>query len=349
MSKSISHGGGNLGVIANRWAGRIYGTNTGNVFLEVSQDQNSLTGKLRIMDTIYGISMYDCTGTYDDGFRLECTPISAPEEGVVMGNVVVIGKLTQSGNIKGDWSSTIGTAGTFELYPHDTINENPTNNPEQIYNRAISVGSIRLFKDDLEELINFLRKDFKTGRVVITYKLHGSELTKYADDFLSEKVNAEQLNYFKLVIQEPEAHGINRTVVIELNETGSSEIRVSGINESWVLGKSASLEQVVLVKQNRLVTTYRKYGLNLNAIIFGVMLVAIPEIPEWENRTIFVIVMFALLNALLYLHTKFIPNTAVYLGQSKPTVVQRVWPTVLSWVIAATSSFAAAYAFSLLK
>ncbi|EJG0781700.1 hypothetical protein C4G25_RS23060 [Vibrio parahaemolyticus] len=335
--------------LANRWAGRIYGTNTGNVFLEVSQDKSNLSGKLRIMDTIYGISMYDCVGTFDDSFRLECTPISEPEEGVVMGDVVVVGKLTQSGNIKGDWSSTIGTAGTFELYPHDTISDNPSNNPEQVYNKSVHVGSIRLFKDDLEELINFIRKDFKTGKVVVIYKLHGSELTKYADDFLSEKVNADQLNYFKLVIQEPEAYGINRVVVIELNELGTSEIRVSGINESWVLGKSASLEQVVIAKQNRLVTTYRKYGLNLNAVIFGLMLVAIPEIPELENRAIFVIVMFALLNGLLYLHTKFIPNTAIYLEQSKPTVVQRLWPTVLSWFIAATSSFAAAYAFSLLK
>ena len=211
------------------------------------------------------------------------------------------------------------------------------------------MGSIRLFKDDVVQLVNFLKKDFSNGRVIVTYSQRGSELTKYADDFLEQLDGIDQLNYIKLVIQEPEAHGINRVIVLELVANGNSEIRVSGINESWVLGKAESILQTLKPKQNSLVTTYRKYGLNLNGAIFIAMLIAIPDIEGWKSRAVFVISVFLLLNFLLFIHNKFIPNTAIYLEQAKPSFFKRAWPSILSWFIAVSSSVIAAIIFSILK
>lgn len=39
-------------------------------------------------------------------------------------------------------------------------------NPEQIHNKTIQLGSVSLFKDDLSQLIAFIKKDFSKGRVV---------------------------------------------------------------------------------------------------------------------------------------------------------------------------------------
>ncbi|MBO2621435.1 hypothetical protein [Shewanella algae] len=337
--------------LANRWAGRIYGTNTGNVFLDLVQDDQNISGKLRIMDAIFGVSIYDYTGSIDDELLLNCTPAQAVE-GVELGNVTIRGRLTQEGHIRGEWESTIGTAGTFEIYPHDLASADPgaeNRNPEQIHNKTIQLGSVRLFKDDLIQLIGFIKKDFSKGRVIVTYSLRGSELTKYADDFFEQLDGIEQLNYIKLVVQEPEAYGINRVIVVELVANGVSEVRVSGINESWVLGKAESIFQTLKPKQNSLVTTYRKYGLNLNGAIFFAMLIAIPDIEGWKSRAIFVVSVFLLLNFLLFIHNKYIPNTAIYLEQAKPGFFKRAWPSILSWVIAASSSVVAAYIFSLLK
>lgn len=339
--------------LANRWAGRLYGTNTGNVFLDLIQDDQIVSGRLRIMDSIFGVSIYEYTGTLDEELVLNCTPLQAIE-GVELGDVSVKGRLTPEGNIKGDWESTIGTAGTFEIYPHNMTSSNPGAgvrevNPEQIYNKTIQLGSVRLFKEDVIQLVEFIKKDFTTGRAIVTYTQRGSEQTKYADDFFGQLVGVEQLNYIKLVIQEPEAYGINRVVVIELLANGISEIRVSGINESWVLGKAESILQILKPKQNSLVTTYRKYGLNLNGAIFVTMLIAIPDIADWQSRAIFVVAVFLLLNFLLFIHNKFIPNTAIYLEQAKPGLFKRAWPSMLSWVIAASSSVVAAYIFSVLK
>lgn len=137
--------------------------------------------------------------------------------------------------------------------------------------------------------------------------------------------------------------------MIELVANGVSEVRVSGINESWVLGKAESIFQILKPSQNFLVTTYRKYGLNLNIAIFFSMLIVIPDIEGWKSRALFVAVVFLLLNLLLFIHNKLIPNTAIYLEQARPGFIRRAWPSILSWVIAASSSLVAAYIFSILK
>jgi hypothetical protein len=58
---------------------------------------------------------------------------------------------------------------------------------------------------------------------------------------------------------------------------------------------------------------------------------------------------FVRLDFLLFIQNKFIPNTAIYHEQSKPGLFKRVWPNMLSWVIAASRSVVAAYIFSVLK
>ena len=126
--------------LANRWAGRLYGTNTGNVFLDLTQDDQKISGRLRIMDSIFGVSIYEYTGTIDEEVVLNCTPSQAID-GVELGEVTVRGRLTQQGSIRGEWESTIGTAGTFEIHPHDINSSNPSaqdTNPEQYTTKQFS-------------------------------------------------------------------------------------------------------------------------------------------------------------------------------------------------------------------
>jgi hypothetical protein len=60
--------------------------------------------------------------------------------------------------------------------------------------------------------------------------VRGSQVTKYSEDFIREIDTLGQINYLKITIQEPEAHGINKVVVLELVETGVSEVRVPEIH-----------------------------------------------------------------------------------------------------------------------
>jgi hypothetical protein len=280
-------------ILAKRWAGRLYGTNTGNLFIELTQDGSSVKGVARFMDHLYGLALYEFTGEFDEGLKLDCKALN-PKEEQEFGDIKVEGILTPEGNLRGEWHSTIGTAGTFDAFPHE-ISSVPQdgskhgNIPEQIYNKNIRIGSVRLFSDNIKKILSFIKQDFTQGRAVVTYTVRGSQVTKYSEDFIREIELLGEINYLKVTIQEPEAHGINKVVVIEFVENGVSEVRVSGINEAWVLGKAEAIVESIKPNQNILVTTYRKYGLNINAAIFLAMLVAIPEISSWLKRAIFVI------------------------------------------------------------
>lgn len=339
-------------ILAKRWAGRLYGTNTGNLFMELTQDGANVKGVARFMDHLYGLALYEFAGEFDESLKLDCKPLN-PKEGQELGDIKVEAILTPTGYLRGEWHSTIGTAGTFDAFPHEISSvpqdiSKPDNVPEQIYNKNIRIGSVRLFSDNIKKILAFIKQDFTQGRSVVTCIVRGSQVTKYSEDFIREIETLGEINYLKVTIQEPEAHGINKVVVLELVENGVSEVRVSGISEAWVLGKAESIAEEIKPNQNVLVTTYRKYGLNINAIIFLAMLVAIPEISSWFKRAIFVVTVVILLSFLLLLHRKFIPNTVIYLTKQEPSFFKKAWPTILSWVIAVSSSLFAAWIFYLL-
>jgi hypothetical protein len=197
----------------------------------------------------------------------------------------------------------------------------------------------------VDELVEFVRREFIVGRPILTYVVRGNEVTKYYEDFKADVDVPSELRYLKLTIQELEAHGINRVVVVELSTHGENVVRVQGINESWVVGKAEATARVLRGYEKTLVTTYKKFGLSLNHTIFLVMLVAMPSILSFRDRSIFAAVIVALLNGLYWLHQRFIPNALVSLHKERPSLAQRISPTVVSWLVAASASLAAALVY----
>jgi hypothetical protein len=338
-----------MATLGRLWAGRIYGTNTGNLFVELDTSRDGLTGTLRLMDPVFGLTVYRVNGSFDGMLRLRGDIVQAPA-GTDAGAIEATAILTPEGSLRGEWRSSIGTAGTFEAYPHDIPppDQRATGAaqvPEQLYTSNIPLGAIRLYAKDVVELTNLLQKDFVVGRPVVTYTVRGNEVTKFWEDFQKEASALGELRRFKITIQEPEAHGLNKVVVIELSALGQNEIRVQGINESWVVGKAEAIARMLRTFEKGLVTTYKKFGLTLNQLIFLAMLVLIPAIASLWQRAAFVLVVMLLLGLLYWLHSRFIPNAILYLAEQEPTLLERVWPSVLSWLGAATASLAAAFVF----
>lgn len=339
-----------MATLGRLWAGRVYGTNTGNLFAEFDTPaDNRVTGTVRLMDAQFGLTVFNVSGSFDDTLRLRGEPTQV-QPGVTAGTIEITANLTPQGQLKGEWKSSLGTAGTFEAYPHDTPppDQRVTGTaaiPEQFFTSSVPLGTIRLYARDLWDLIQFIRKDFVIGQPVVTYTVRGNEVTKYFEDFQKEAAALGELRRLKVTIQEPEAHGINKVVLLELNSLGQNEIRVQGINESWVVGKAEAIARTLRIFEKGLVTTYKKFGLTLNQFIFLAMLVVIPAIDVFWQRGLFVAIVVLLLSVLYWLHSKFIPNAVVFLGEQEPTILQRVWPSVVSWIAAATASLAAAYAY----
>lgn len=339
--------------IADKWAGRIFGTNTGNLYIEFQQEDEKLSGTLRLMDSMFGLTVYALTGGLKDGkVVLKGVPQPTPTPTVQMGELSAEALLTPEGYLRGTWLSSLGTAGTFEAYPHyvDSTTQNATQKlPEQSYYKSIPIGSIRLFSQDVKRLLLFIEQDFQKAQSVVTYNIRGIQATKYSNEFLKEVESLGEIKELKISIQEPEAYGINKIIIVDFLESGLSEIRVSGINEAWVVGKAESILELLRPKKNNLVTTYKKYGLNINTIIFFLMLVFIPELSDWTDRGKFVLIVFILLNILYWIHSRFIPNTKIFLTEKKPSLLARSWPSIVSWFIATTSTVLAGWLLYILK
>lgn len=107
--------------IGRRWAGKVFGTNTGNLFVSLEGDDTALRGKLRILDDRFGIAVYSVTGTFDEQqLTFNGKPETVPaQDGTTHGDLKATAKFNAKGELRGDWESTLGTAGTFVLFPHD--------------------------------------------------------------------------------------------------------------------------------------------------------------------------------------------------------------------------------------
>ena len=119
--------------IAGDWVGKILGTNNADIFVEITQLQRDLSGTVRINDPMYGASVYDYKGTFENGqLHLEMDPspqiikqsrshtaivngqrVVVQTEVVSLGHISATGKQVAAERIEGKWTSSIGTGGAF--------------------------------------------------------------------------------------------------------------------------------------------------------------------------------------------------------------------------------------------
>lgn len=336
--------------IGKLWAGKLYGTNTGNLFVEFKSSEGSLAGELRFLDDRFGPVVYQLSGEFDGStisLEGQCT---SSGEAVQVGNIRGTGKLTPEGHLRGEWSSDIGTGGIFHLFPHD-VNAEETSlgfPPEQLHTITKRIGALRLYANDVEALMRVLAQDFKQGRVVATYRALGTEVARYAPDFQRDFNRLGQIFYLRLFIQEPEIYGINRFALIELNASGINEIKVQGVQQSWVLGKAEALAVELKTRQKFLITSVQKFGLNINGLIFLLALVLLPDLPIWRRFLLVAVVVSA--GAIVQLaHKRYVPNVVIFLSSRKPRLFERLAPQAISWILALTSTLVAAIAYGILK
>ena len=338
--------------IGKLWAGRVYGTNTGNIFVEFDEVEPNIVGRLRLLDSLYGIAVYNVRGTFTDRLVLQGEWVHGGDSDQ-HGNLTIDAELTSEGNLRGTWKSSIGTGGTFDIFPHDhsiTSNiQSVQSGPEQLYTRRVTLGAVKLYANDVTDLLQFAAEEFVSPRPVVAYRVRGNEVARYATDFVQEFSTIGDLDYFKITVQEPEKPGINRLVIVELNAAGTNEIIVQGTRESWVVGRSEALASFFRNYQKKLVTTYKKYGHGINTIIFLTMLVLIPEIQSVFDRVVFVCGVSFILFVLYWFHARYIPNTYIILDKSSTNPFLRAWPTVVSWLSAVSASLFAAILYRILS
>lgn len=340
-----------MNTICRLWAGKLFGTNTGNIFVELDVDEQAVTGTGRFADDRFGVVVYKLKGTFDGSvIDVECEPTQVPPN-VEAGTLSAKASLTPEGELRGQWSSTIGTGGTLHLFPHDQgQQERSAAGPllEQLYTATRPVGALRLYLGDVMDLIGLLRREFNQGLVVVTYRKAGSEISTFANAFERETPSLKELNYLKLFVQETEAPGLNRTALVELNAEGNNEVRAQSIRESVATGLAEALAAKLRTRQKGLATTFRRFGLNINGLLFFLALTFLPDLPLGD-RAVFLASVVVASAAIFRLHARFVPNAQIFLSEEKPGIFERAWPQLMSWLIAASATLFATAVYGFLK
>lgn len=221
--------------------------------------------------------------------------------------------------------------------------------PEQSNIATRSLGSIRLYADDARVLIRQLTKDFTTKRAVVTYHENGNEKSVFSEDFEAVLDSLPELKYLKMSIQEPEMYGINRLAMIELAAWGENIIRVQSVQEAWAIGKAEALSRQVVGFQRKLATQFRKFGLTVNIVLQLLTLAALPGLDGFRRRLAFVATMVAVQTAITFIHQKYIPNFILFPSKQKVTIIGRLGPGLISWIITIAGAVIGAIIYGLLK
>jgi hypothetical protein len=332
--------------LTKRWAGRAWGTNIGNVFVSLEGEDGALTGTLRMNEEGVGVAVYAVHGTFEAPvLSLKGGP-KEQIEGVEFGELTATGTMNAKGEIHGDWETTIGTAGTFTLFPH-TGGEllSDLQKAEQLHTARYAFGAIEIDKEQITEIAESIRRDFQN--VVVTV-FAGTEQARYLEDFKQRQFTVDRAEIIKIFAQKPDGSGLNQVVSIEFGPQTNTAM-AQGANEAWVLGQLETLKRDLKRYERTYVTTFKRWGIGVNQVMLVATVVFLPSLSGLKDRAILMAVVLALILGVNWLHSRYVPYAAIYLREKKKGWFGKAWPRIASWGIGIVATIIAGLAAAYLQ
>lgn len=321
------------------WNGHVYGTNTGKLSLEFTEQEAELKAVLRFMDDGTGPVVYHLTGNSNEGIITLNGTTEQAQENVEYGALTVECSLTSDGTLRGRWSTTVQTGGTFVAYPFPEQGAvNPQNPLPQLFTKRINLGFIQIYREEIVGLVDFIRKDFPVGKMIITYQDGvNADRAIYYEDFLQIQ-NLTRLDYLKIFISEPEGNGINRLITVELRAFGLNELIIQGSNEAWVLGRAAMTSNFMRGFTDVFRGSFNRFFGAFQVIIFTVMVVLMTIVQPLQQKIFLAIGTFVVLQVLPLVFSKLFPNAIIKMGEGKPKLVSKFLSRGGNWIAVITFS-----------
>jgi hypothetical protein len=318
-----------------RWAGRAFGTHTGNLYIAFEGDDKSLTGTLRFNDSNAGIAVYAVSGSFDGArLALSATPQTAPQ-GFTLSPLQATAMLNSKGELRGDWQAQSGAGGTLILHPHDRGDDVAASErmTAQLHTVRHHFGAVAIDRDEFVAIAEEIQQDFSKGLGVVTW-VAITEQTRSLKDFKEIKsFGVEAFKLIKFYAQEPDENGLNRIVNIEFGPQVNS-VLTQGSREAWVLGELERIRQRVRPFERSYATNFlKRFGIGLNQVLVILALTAAPSIGGFWDRLIFVAAVLGAISAVWKIHNRFLPFAVIYTGNKPTSLVRRVGPSIFSWAI----------------
>lgn len=231
--------------IAGDWVGKILGTNNADIFVEIAQQERDLSGTVRINDPMYGTSVYDYKGTFENGqLHLEMDPstqtikqsrahtavvngqrVTVHTDVVSLGHVSVTGKQVEAQRIEGKWTSSIGTGGAFWISRAISRVETVSKfEGKQTANVAFVMMSISATDPTLEDSLNAIKRA-TAQHGIEAVRVDEIEHSKKITDVILEQVRGSRFLVCDISTERPNvyyelgfAHGIGKEVILVARE-----------------------------------------------------------------------------------------------------------------------------------
>jgi hypothetical protein len=321
------------------WNGTVWGTNSGALLVELTRDGQALSGSFALIQPGLGTTKANLSGTWSENNQLNATLTQFTAETSVQvilpkdGQFTGIFDATQS-VIKGDWHTGSGTNGHFVLVsgpkislpvqPNKGHQTAPPAAPKTVLGQplvttTLNLGAVRLDQDGLTNLAEIIREGTAVEQPAINASHRGREYIHIGiASLLKEAALPGFVDTVILSVNESVNNLGFKTVVVRLVKDGQNTVYVSGYDRIWVEGKAKQIEVALMDYQNRMIGFWRKYGANLNGIVFLALLWILPSVPSILDRFKVIIVTFIFLlvlkatwtkaaNTRVFLHDKLVP------------------------------------------
>ena len=288
------------------WAGRAYGTNTGNIFVKLDGTDADLNGTLHMNEPAVGLVVYTVHGSFDGN---ELRLMGSPQiEGFAFGQLAATARLDAKGELRGEWGTDIGSAGTFVLFPHGQGAAEVAASgrlPDQLFTSRYQFGAVEVDRDQIIAIADEIQRDFEKTQVVVTADA-GPEhsRSRLLSDFKAVEFVSERATIIRLFAQEPEDNGINRVVQVEFSPQ-INMVMVQGSDEALVLGTIEKLKRRIRPFERTYMTNFKKYGLGFNQVLLVGTIVFLPSLGGLLDRAILMFGVLALIFAVILVARAF--------------------------------------------
>ena len=114
-----------------------------------------------------------------------------------------------------------------------------------------------------------------------------------------------------------------------------------GADEAWVLGMLEKLKKSVESLERKYATSFKKFGFGINQLLFVGAIVYLPSLTSLGVRTALMVGVLLIIGFVTWVHQRYLPFAALFLGNRPNGFFAKSFPIALSWIIAATSAVAA--------
>ena len=312
---------------AGNWTGLFWGgTQQGIVSAEFTVLNHTVSGKLTFLEQI-GDYEADLSGTVVNNrftadlqnFRSQNVsglPKSGKFQAILSGE-----------RLEGEWLTDSGNSGKAALFRFIPSRQQPQPpplvQPSALITKTLNLGCYRLDKTELVNIVKSVHDETKVPEPLVGVTWNDHTVVRLGVQAIIDDAEIPAVvRSLSVIVNEFNLNLGGKSIYLYLKDKEQSTLVVNGNEQIWVDGKVEQIKRALSHAEVKAIKYVRKYGPELNGIIFLALLAFLPSVDSVWHRVQIVVVTFLLLLSLLYAW-RLPSNTKVFIREPKPSWRQK--------------------------